>query len=47
MAAIGFGLLWLGYTIGLYGYCLIKGYDISTKDLFNTKSWPPATPIHR
>jgi len=42
MAIIGIGLAWVSYTVGLYGYCLIKGYDISPKDLFNREAWPPA-----
>ncbi len=40
MAAIGIGLIWLGYTVGLYGFCLFKGYDITPKQLLS-QSWPP------
>lgn len=42
MPAIGFALLWVSYTVGLYGYILIRGYDVAPKDLFNTAKWPPA-----
>lgn len=40
MAAIGFGLVFLGYTAGLYGYILIRGYNVSFTELFSS-SWPP------
>lgn len=39
MAAIGIGLMWVGYTVGLYGYCLLRGYNVTPKDLFS-QSWP-------
>lgn len=41
MAGIGIALVWVSYTFGLYGYCLIKGYNLSFKQLFST-SWPPS-----
>lgn len=41
MAAIGIGIIFLAYSAGLYGYCLIRGYDITLKQLFS-KTWPPA-----
>lgn len=44
MPAIGIGILWLGYSIGLYGYILIRGYDIGFKQLFTSK-WPPTINI--
>ncbi len=43
MAAIGFALLWVGYTAALYGYILYKGYDIGPRDLFIPSQWPPST----
>lgn len=42
MAAIGIGLVFIAYTTGLYGYCLIRGYDITPKQLFSS-SWPPGS----
>lgn len=42
MAAIGIGLVWIGYTVGLYGYCLLRGYNITPKDLL-TQNWPPGS----
>lgn len=42
MAAIAFGLLWASYTAGLYGYCLIRGYDITPKQLLSFE-WPPGS----
>lgn len=40
MAALGIGLVFLGYAGGLYGYCLFRGYNVTPKDLFSS-SWPP------
>lgn len=40
MAAIGMGIIFLGYAGGLYGYCLFKGYNVTPKQLFSP-SWPP------
>ena len=42
MAALGIGVIWLGYGIGLYGWCLFKGYEITPKDLLSS-TWPPVT----
>lgn len=44
MPAIGMGVAWLGYSVALYGYCLIKGYDVTFGQLVNpaaSVSWPP------
>lgn len=41
MVGLGVGLLWLAYAAGLYGYFLIRGYDITPKQLVST-SWPPS-----
>lgn len=46
MTATGFAVAWLGYTVGLYGYCLVKGYNLSFGELVHPKnyykgSWPP------
>lgn len=46
MVAIGIGLLFLAYTAGLYGYCLIRGYNITPKQLFSS-TWPPAAPASK
>lgn len=40
MAAIGIGLVLVGYAAGLYGYCLFRGYDVTPKQLFSSQ-WPP------
>jgi hypothetical protein len=36
---IGLGLAWGGYTIGVWGYCLIRGYDVTFLQLFKA-TWP-------
>ncbi len=40
MIAIGFIIIWTGYSAALWGYCLIRGYDITVKQLMST-TWPP------
>lgn len=45
MPAIGMGMLWGGYTLTLWGYCLLQGYAIGIADLVIPKhykgKWPP------
>lgn len=45
MPAIGFGILWSGYTLMFWGFCRIKGYDIGLADMVIPKhykgKWPP------
>lgn len=43
MAALAIGLVWMGYSLGLYGYCLFKGYDVTPKLLMNPQ-WPAGAP---
>lgn len=48
MIAIGMVMGWLGYTTVLYGYCLIKGYDITFGELANPAHvfvWPAKPPM--
>lgn len=45
MIALGFGIMWLGYLQGCYGFTLLKGYDIRWRDLANPihpYQWPAA-----
>ena len=47
MIALAFGFGWLGYSYGLYGWCLIKGYDVRLLDLMNPVNvyqWPQGGP---
>ena len=39
MIAIGLGLAWAGYTVGIWGYCLVRGYDVTFMQLFKG-TWP-------
>lgn len=46
MIAIGFGIAWLGYALSFYGFSLVKGYDLSLRDVISPSgyykgSWPP------
>ena len=43
MTAIAFGLGWLGYSVSLWGYCLVRGYDVTLAELMNPVhvfAWP-------
>jgi hypothetical protein len=39
MVAIGVGTLWLGYAVGIWGYCLVRGYDVPFTGVFHSQ-WP-------
>lgn len=47
MVAVGFLLVWAGYSVGLWGWCLLRDYDVTLGQLmspfhpYNGK-WPPA-----
>ena len=45
MVAIAMGLIWGGYTLGMWGYTRISGYQITLTQLVKpgayTGSWPP------
>jgi hypothetical protein len=39
MVAIGLAAVWAGYAITLYGYCLVRGYDVPFTAMFRA-TWP-------
>lgn len=39
MTAIGMGVMFAAYTIGMWGYCLIRGYDVTFMQMF-AQTWP-------
>jgi hypothetical protein len=39
MTAIGMGLAFGAYTLGLWGYCLVRGYDVPFGAMF-AQTWP-------
>lgn len=39
MTAIGMGLAFLAYAGGVWGYCLLRGYNVTPADLFGS-TWP-------
>lgn len=45
MPAIGMGMLWAAYTLGFWGFTLVKGYDIGIGEIVvpgrYKKAWPP------
>jgi hypothetical protein len=36
------GLVFAGYAIGIWGYCLVRGYNVRFTDVF-APAWPGAT----
>ena len=47
MVAVAFLLLWGGYSLGEFGWCLFRDYDITLGQLMSpfhpyTGAWPPA-----
>jgi hypothetical protein len=39
MVAIGLLLVYAGYSLGMTGYCWVRGYDVSFADVFRPQ-WP-------
>jgi hypothetical protein len=44
------GITWFGYSVALWGYCLIKGYNVTLAKLVNpvhpfAATWPPPANI--
>ena len=39
MIAIGFAVVWLGYTAGIWGYCLVRDYNVPFASLLKA-TWP-------
>lgn len=39
MIALGFAVAWAGYTTFMWGYCLVRDYDVTVPDLFKA-TWP-------
>lgn len=50
MPAVGMGITWFGYSVALWGYCLVKGYNVTLASLVNpvkpyASTWPPPANI--
>ena len=39
MIPIGVAVVWLSYTTGVWGYCLVRGYNVQFRQLFSA-TWP-------
>ena len=39
MVPIGLGLAWAGYAVFMWGYSLVRDYDVTIPDLFKA-TWP-------
>jgi hypothetical protein len=39
VVAIGMALIWAGYAVSIWGYCLVVGYDVSFGNVF-APVWP-------
>lgn len=44
MGTIGIALVWGGYTLTLWGWCLITGRNVSMAQLLSFTTWPPVSP---
>jgi hypothetical protein len=47
MTAVFILLSWFGYWQSVYGYCLLKGFDVTHSELGNPATlyqWPPGGP---
>lgn len=38
MTALGLGAAWAAYTVGIWGYCLVRGYNVTFTSLMSA-SW--------
>lgn len=43
MIVIGVGLVFVGYSVGLWAYCGIRGYNVTLGQVFSTKGPPNVT----
>lgn len=43
MIPIGVGITFAAYTVGIWGYCLVRGYNVKFTQLFKA-TWPAAGP---
>lgn len=43
LVPVAFAVTWAGYTLGIWGYCLVRGYNVTFMDCFKTM-WPGAKP---
>jgi quinol-cytochrome oxidoreductase complex cytochrome b subunit len=41
VVAIGMGLVFAGYAVGIWGYCLVVGYDVPFAAVFGS-TWSSA-----
>lgn len=39
MMAVAIGVAWAGYALGIWGYCLVRGYDVPFTGIFKPV-WP-------
>jgi hypothetical protein len=44
VVAIGMALMFAGYAVGIWGYCLVAGYDVPFARVFSGTWAPPAAP---
>jgi hypothetical protein len=43
MTGVGIGLVVVAYSVGLWGYCMVRGYNVTFIQLWTTATpkWPP------
>jgi hypothetical protein len=47
MLGVGFLLVWAGYGVGSYGWCMVRGYDVPFRawmSPLNPYQWPAGGP---
>jgi hypothetical protein len=37
MVAIGMALVFSAYAVGMWGYCLVRGYDVTFAQVFTSR----------
>jgi hypothetical protein len=43
VVVIGIGLVFVGYSLGLWAYCGVRGYNVTLGQVFSTKGPPNST----
>lgn len=46
MTAIGMGLAFGAYSLGIWGYCLVRGYNVPFTSMFG-QTWPSTAQVNQ
>lgn len=39
MIAVGMAVIWAGYSVAIWGYCLVRSYNVRFGQVFGSR-WP-------